>query len=391
MMRTDIHIGIPDVFIFLGVFQALFLSWFFIKNGDTSRRANLFQGLLLLSLSLAISEEWLNNTGYIVKVLWLTNFSESLNFVFGPLLYLYVISSLNPEEKRRAIFHFIPFFFWFLYMFLAFIQPDEYKYNSYVETKHPDWEFLEVRLLVPDDPLGIRQYVNQLMVLQMLTYFTVTIIILHRKFRLLKQSLFRTDNELLIILRNTLIHFLIIMAILIITKLYFGMTSDVGNNIVASYISFMIYATSYQILNRSDFFERPGSVFSFPQMKYQKSSLSEESKEMILVKILREMEDKRYFTNNLASLSGLSRQINESSHHVSQVINEKLNRNFFELLAVYRVEHAKKLITEDKYAKITVEELAELVGYNSKSSFNIAFKKYTGKTPSGFRKSLTDH
>ncbi|HPM04045.1 MAG TPA: hypothetical protein PK816_17930, partial [Candidatus Cloacimonadota bacterium] len=311
-MRTDIHIGIPDVFIFLGVFQALFLSWFFIKNGDTSRRANLFQGLLLLSLSLAISEEWLNNTGYIVKVLWLTNFSESLNFVFGPLLYLYVISSLNPEEKRRAIFHFIPFFFWFLYMFLTFIQPDEYKYNSYVETKHPDWEFLEVRLLVPDDPLGIRQYVNQLMVLQMLTYFTVTIIILHRKFRLLKQSLFRTDNELLIILRNTLIHFLIIMAILIITKLYFGMTSDVGNNIVASYISFMIYATSYQILNRSDFFERPGSVFSFPQMKYQKSSLSEESKEMILVKILREMEDKRYFTNNLASLSGLSRQINES-------------------------------------------------------------------------------
>jgi AraC-like DNA-binding protein len=276
-------------------------------------------------------------------------------------------------------------------MFLAFIQPDEYKYNSYVETKHPDWELLEVRFLVPDDPLGIRQYVNQLMVLQMLTYFIVTIIILKRKFRLLKQSLFRTDNELLITLRNTLIHFLLIIAILLITKLYFGMTSDVGNNIVASYISFMIYATSYQILNRSDFFERPGSVFSFPQMKYQKSSLSEENKEMILEKILKEMEDKRYFTNNLASLSGLSRQINESSHHVSQVINEKLNRNFFELLAFYRVEHAKKLITEDKYAKITVEELAELVGYNSKSSFNIAFKKYTGKTPSGFRKSLTDH
>jgi AraC-like DNA-binding protein len=126
-------------------------------------------------------------------------------------------------------------------------------------------------------------------------------------------------------------------------------------------------------------------------MKYQKSSLSEENKEMILEKIHKEMEDKRYFTNNLASLSGLSKQINESSHHVSQVINEKLNRNLFELLAIYRVEHAKKIITEDKESKLTVEELAELVGYNSKSSFNIAFKKYTGKTPSEFRKSLTDH
>ena len=93
------------------------------------------------------------------------------------------------------------------------------------------------------------------------------------------------------------------------------------------------------------------------------------------------MEGNRYFTNNLASLSGLSKQINESSHHVSQVINEKLNKNFFELLAIYRVEYAKKLISEDKDIKLTIEELAELVGYNSKSSFNIAFKKYTLKTP----------
>ena len=61
--------------------------------------------------------------------------------------------------------------------------------------------------------------------------------------------------------------------------------------------------------------------------------------------------------------------------------------NFFEMLAFYRVEHAKKLIRQDKKGKITVEELAELVGYNSKSSFNSAFKKYSSKTPSEYRKS----
>jgi AraC-like DNA-binding protein len=83
----------------------------------------------------------------------------------------------------------------------------------------------------------------------------------------------------------------------------------------------------------------------------------------------------------------LAKQINESSHHVSQVINEKLNKNFFELLASYRVEHAKKLIIKDKDSKLTVEELAELVGYNSKSSFNNAFKTITSQTPSEFRKS----
>ena len=166
------------------------------------------------------------------------------------------------------------------------------------------------------------------------------------------------------------------------------MKSDIGGYIVASYISFMIYATSYQVLNRSDFFAHQGSFLNLPISKYQKSSLSEEDKNLILARIRKEMEENKYFTNNLASLSGLSKQLNESSHHVSQVINEKLNKNFFELLAAYRVEYAKKLIGEDKEVKLTVEELAEMVGYNSKSSFNIAFKKNTLVTPSEYRKSL---
>jgi AraC-like DNA-binding protein len=389
-MRSEIHIGIFDVFIFLGVFQGFLLSWFFIKNVQNNRKANLYQGLLLLSLSLIIFEEWLNNTGYIVKILSLTNFSEPLNFALGPLFYLYIRSSLNPEEKKKPLIHFIPFFFWLFYIVFAFIQPDEQKYNSFIETKHPDWGYLVVQTTISDDPLGIRRFVNQLTVMQLVAYFSVAIITLLKRFRSLNQSLFKTDSELLIILRNTTIHFLMIVTIFIVTKLYFGMRSDIGGYLVASYISFMIYATSYQILNRSDFFNNPGSFFSFPSLKYQKSSLSEEDKEMIIAKITKEMEGKNYYTNNLASLSGLAKQVNESSHHVSQVINEKLNKSFFELLAFYRVEYAKKLIREDKHSKLTVEELAELVGYNSKSSFNVAFKKYSSKTPSEYRKSLSD-
>jgi AraC-like DNA-binding protein len=274
-------------------------------------------------------------------------------------------------------------------MVFAFVQPDEFKYNSYVETKHPDWGYLQVNSDIPKDPLGLRQFVNQFALIQLPAYIILAVIILLKKFRELKQPLFKTDNELLIILRNTTLQFLIIIAIFLATKLYFGMKSDVGGYLLATYISFMIYYTSYQVLNRSDFFDKPGSFFTFPVLKYQKSSLSEEDKELILKKIKKEMENRNYFTNNLASLSGLAKQINESSHHVSQVINEKMNKSFFELLAFYRVEHAKKLIREDKNAKLTVEELAEMVGYNSKSSFNIAFKKYSSKTPSEYRKSYS--
>lgn len=386
-MRTDIQVGIFDVIIFLGVFQGFLLSVFFIRNVQSNRKPNLYQGLLLLALSLAIFEEWLNNTGFIVKVLYLTNFTESFNFVFGPLFFFYIYSSLNPDAKKRTWIHFIPFIFWTFYMVFQFIQPDEMKYNSYIQTKHPDWGYISFNTSISDDPLDIRRFVNQLMILQLLIYISASVYILVKKFRSLNQPIFKTDNELLRILRNTTIHFIILILLVVITKIIFGMRSDVGGYIVASYVSFMIYTTTWQIMNRSDFFNNPGSFFSFPVLKYQKSSLSEEKKEEILRKITGEMEKNSYFTNNLASLSGLARQINESSHHVSQVINEKMNRSFFDLLSFYRVEHAKKLIKEDKIAKITIEELAELVGYNSKSAFNSAFKKYTSKTPSEFRKS----
>jgi AraC-like DNA-binding protein len=386
-VRTDLHVGIFDVIIFLGVFQGLLLSFIFIKNSGGKRRSNLFQGLLLLSFSLAIFEEWLNNTGFIVRVLYLTNFSESLNFVFAPCLYFYIWTSLNPGSKRKAWMHFIPFFFWTIYMIFHFIQPDELKYNSYLQTKHPDWDYLPYNDEISDDPLGLRRFVNQFMLLQLVVYGFMAVRTLVIKFRSSGESFFRTDNLLLRVLRNFIINILILITIVIITKIYFGMRSDIGGYFVASYISFMIYATTWQILNRSDFFDTPSSFFAFPATKYRKSSLSDTNKELILKKITREMEVNSYFTNNLASLSGLARQINESPHHVSQVINEKMKKNFFEMLAWYRVEHAKKLIRQDKQGKITVEELAELVGYNSKSSFNSAFRKYTSKTPSEYRKS----
>jgi YesN/AraC family two-component response regulator len=69
-------------------------------------------------------------------------------------------------------------------------------------------------------------------------------------------------------------------------------------------------------------------------------------------------------------------------------MNEKLNKSFFELLASYRVEEAKKILSADNKNKITVEEVSDMVGYNSKTAFNNAFKKLSGKTPTEFRKSI---
>ena len=91
-MITDTFISVFDLIIFLGVFQGFFISWFFIRSGRRDVKPNLYQGLLLLFLTLSMFEELLNNTGYIVKVLPISNFAEPFNFAFGPLAFLYIRS-----------------------------------------------------------------------------------------------------------------------------------------------------------------------------------------------------------------------------------------------------------------------------------------------------------
>lgn len=203
-------------------------------------------------MSLAIFEEWLNNTGVIVRVLYLTNFSESLNFAFASLFYFYIWTSLHPDAKRKTWIHFIPLFFWTLYRVFAFVHPEANKYNSYIQTKHPDWGYLPAEESISDDPLGIRIYVNHLMLLQLVVYFSLAVAAVVRKFRSSGESLFKTENIVLRVLRNSVLHILILILIMVITKMVFGMRSDIGGYFIAPYVSFMIYATTWQILNRSD-------------------------------------------------------------------------------------------------------------------------------------------
>ncbi|MGM0531179.1 MAG: helix-turn-helix domain-containing protein [Bacteroidota bacterium] len=384
-MRTDIHIGIFDLIIFLGIFQGLLLAWFFLRNAGARKPANLYQGLLLLSLSLTIFEELLNNTGTIVNVLHLSNFSEPLNLTIGPLIYLYVKRSMRQKGTGKTDWlHFILFFVYLIYMGFYFLQPEAAKYNSYIYSKQPGWSMLPVSSPFPEDPLGIRNYINGITVLVLVVYLAMTFNILWWK-RTKKDRSVPVSREKLMELRTFAIHFAVLIGIFIGTKLAFS--RDLGDYFVATYISLFFFITTYRVMRVSSYFEHNHSFLDVPMVKYSKSSLSEKRKKEILTMIEKEMQENRFFAGNLASLSSLAGRINESTHHVSQVINEKLNKSFFELIARYRVEEAKRLLVSQQGNSLTIEEIAEEVGYNSKSSFNTAFKKITGQTPSQFRTS----
>jgi AraC-like DNA-binding protein len=387
-MNTTVHIDFLSTFMFLGVFMGLLLSFFFILKSRSNIEANLFQGLLLLSLALGLLEQLLNLTGYITRVLAISNYSEPLNFAYGPLLYLYVKRSLEPSGSKKDRLHFIPFILFLGYLVSFYvIQSDEYKYNSYLDSYHPDWTYLNVQSNISEDPLGIRSNINILTVTSVVLYIIFAIAKLLKKASQSGKSIFKTDDVILKSLRNMVFHFIIIAVIFLTVKISFK--ADLGDYFIGIYMSFVILLTSFRVMNDSTYFEHTSSFMDVSIGKYLKSSLNEDSKQKILDRIILELKTNHYFSNNLASLSELSKKIGESPHHVSQVINEKLNKSFFELLASYRIEEAKRIISDDRETKMTVEEISEMVGYNSKTAFNNAFKRLTGNTPSEFRRSLT--
>jgi len=384
-MNTDTHLDFISVFIIIGVIQGFFLSFFFIKKSSVAINANLYQGLLILALSLCIFEQWLNITGYITRILVVTNSTEWLNLVMGPLLYLYVRKSIEPLSSKKDWIHFIPAILYLGYLVFDLLQTNEVKYNSYVNSIHPNWPLLDAKVKFSNDPLGIKDWLNMITGFQLVIYASFALLLMNRKAVQSGGSVFRTNDELIRSLRNMVFHITIVILIFIIVKLSFQ--ADVRDYYIGFYVSAFFMITSYRVMNDSTYFESSESFMDLSIGKYSKSSLSESGKQKILDSIIIELESKKYYSDNLASLSELAKKIGESPHHVSQVINEKLNKNFFELLAAYRVEEAKKILSADRKNKLTIEEISEMVGYNSKTAFNNAFKRNTGKTPSEFRKS----
>jgi YesN/AraC family two-component response regulator len=181
--------------------------------------------------------------------------------------------------------------------------------------------------------------------------------------------------------------FIFITVVLFFVKLYFE--RDLGDYIIGTVLSVLLYITSFVILKNAGSITNHAGGKPEDKPKYEKSSLTREKKDEILKKIKDLMEQEKYFTRNTLTLADISKKVNEPPHHVSQVINEKLKKSFFDVLSAYRVDEAKRLISGKETGNLTIEDIAERVGYNSKASFNKAFRKYTGQTPSEFRKNLS--
>lgn len=122
--------------------------------------------------------------------------------------------------------------------------------------------------------------------------------------------------------------------------------------------------------------------------KAKTETFDQDTRESLLNNIVNYMNDEQPYLNNELTLEGLATSVGLSSHHLSEILNQQANKNFYQFVNEYRVNFVCERILNDKNSKIL--DLAMSAGFSSKSTFNAVFKQFKGVTPSQYRKQLNN-
>jgi AraC-like DNA-binding protein len=100
------------------------------------------------------------------------------------------------------------------------------------------------------------------------------------------------------------------------------------------------------------------------------------------------MLSKKQYLNPEITIKDVADNLEMPVRDLSTLLNKHMGVHFFDFINEYRIKEAQEIFKSSDDNKLTVLEVLYDVGFNSKSSFNTAFKKYTGLTPTAYRKLL---
>jgi AraC-like DNA-binding protein len=121
------------------------------------------------------------------------------------------------------------------------------------------------------------------------------------------------------------------------------------------------------------------------KVSQQKDPVIKDKTGEIVSGILQLMEEDKLYQETELTLQNLAHKLQVPAYQVSQAINEGMNKTFYDLVNGYRVEEAKRLLVDPRNSNYTLLSVGFDAGFNSKTTFNTVFKKFTGLTPGEYR------
>ena len=353
-------IDVISAILLAGAAQGVLLSVVLLTGRRGDRRANRYLAVLLGLFALSMAAHALAHTPQRLNLPHHAGFGMVSFFLYGPLLYLYVraLSEAQFDYIREQRHHFAAFFIGLPVYFLA---------NEILASERAIRFFQS----------GLAAAVTG----HLLVYAVLTLKKLHRAGKTSNQN----QTQLL---RLRWLRFLVIGYVL--TWLVAFAAEGLGDDLIRwngvwIAVSVFIYLIGYWGLRQPEIFIGEKPALKTNSEKYQKSTLSAEMAEQLHHKLLDLMASQKLYLRSDLTLAKLAQQLSTSTHHLSQVINEKCQQNFFEFINSYRIKDAQQLIREPANRHKTLAEIGFEIGFNSITSFNSAFKKHAGMTPSQWR------
>jgi len=355
-----------------GIVLGIFLGILLFSLDKQNKSANRILGAIMIVSSIIISGFGFTKYQMYLEMPYFIEITSTMIFLLGPLFYFYV-KALTQDSfvlSPKMYLHFIPFFILVLYMLPFYLQDSVSKLAIY----NSDYFSLEHRIII---------------IIQILHAF----IYMFFAKRLIKQHVHEIKNSMSSIGKINLnwLKIVINLFLIIISSVpLFLILILLGIKVHPVYSNFVPIAISCTILSLGFIGLKQPIIFP-PEKeiaqakKYQTSTLTEEQALDYLEQLRLLMKNEKLYLKSDLTLQKLSERLSITPHHLSQIINEKLNQNFFDFVNSYRIEEAKKQLADTRGELLTILAIGQEVGFNSKSSFNAAFKKHTGKTPTQFK------
>jgi AraC-like DNA-binding protein len=342
-----------------------------IKRGNVIASRAL--AALLMVISVVLVWNVLLNARYLLKYPHLTQLHVPLQFTIAPLIFLYLTSLLKRESKlsRKYLLHFIPSVLCLLYLLPFYFQSRAYKvaYLSAALVNYPREWYVRTGLVLVQGTIYL---------------FPILWLTLRRSRKADAQA--EPVNKFDLFWVRIWTGIFLVIWVASIVRFIFDYSVHT-NLIIPLLFSVFIYTAVYVKLRRFETVAETLETVNLPAKRYEKSTLTPERGERHLRRLREVMETEKPYTDSELTLPKLAERLGISAHHLSQIINERLNQNFFDFMNAARVEEAKRQLVDPKKKHYSIIAIAEDVGFNSKSTFNAAFKKYTNMTPSEWRKS----
>ncbi len=385
-----------------GIIIAFFLAIIlFSKKGQTLSDKILAFWLVFIGLHLFLY--YLNFSEKIFDLPFLLGLELPLPLVHPPFLYLYTASLCAPRQlsSKRWILHFAPALICYLYLIGFYGLPSDQKILVY-QNKGAGYElFTAVRMLaISISGIG---------------YVGWSSVLLHRHSQNI-HNLFSYEEKINLKWLQYLVAGIAVIWLVVFT--------GIDEAVFAAAVLFVLFIGYFGIRQVGIFTniapimpappggddptlqtEKPGAKSAAKpdspdadnttdnepppesqpdKKKYQKSGLTEESADHLHRQLKHLMETQKVFEESELSLTDLADRLKTHPNYLSQVINEKEGKNFFDYVNTLRIGEFLKLAADPKNKQYTILALAYDCGFNSKSSFIRYFKKVTGHAPSAY-------